>query len=114
VAATDFLLGHRLPPQVFHYAAYGSYLIWAAAPRVRVFVDPRIELYPAPLWATYHALSRGDPGWQRTLDRYRVNTLLLDRAEQPGLIQAAAADARWRQVYADAIAVIFVRTEGKP
>jgi len=110
VAATDLIMRH-CPPRLFHYAAYGSYLIWAAAPRVQVFVDPRIELYSPEVWTTYHALSRGDPGWQRTLDRYGVNTLLLDRAEQPGLIRAAGADPHWRLIYDDPVCVVFVRKE---
>jgi len=114
VAATDFLLRHRLPPQLFHYAAYGSYLIWAATPRYHVFVDPRIELYPASLWETYHALSRGAPGWQHTLDTYGVNTLLLSRQDQPGLIAAVQVSPDWQQVYADPIAVIFVRQGKQP
>ncbi|MCE5238750.1 hypothetical protein LLH23_09700 [bacterium] len=114
VAATSFLLQHHLPPQVFHSADDGSYLIWAATPQVRVFADPRIELYPARVWDAYHALSRGDAGWQRTLDAYGVNTLLLSRRQQPGLVAAAAASADWQQVYADSTSVIYVRRGTRP
>ncbi len=114
VAATRFLLQHHLPPQVFHSADDGSYLIWAATPEVRVFADPRVELYPTRLWNTYHALSRGGAGWQRTLDAYGVNTLLLSRRQQPGLVAAAAASADWQQVYADSTSVICVRRGTRP
>ena len=114
VAATSFLLQRHLPPQVFHSADDGSYLIWAATPQVRVFADPRVELYPTRLWNTYHALSRGDAGWQRTLDAYGVNTLLLSRRHQSGLVAAAAASADWQQVYADSTSVIYVRRGTRP
>jgi hypothetical protein len=109
VRATDFLLQQRLPGRVFHNMVYGSYLIWAGWPQYRVFVDPRIELYPARLWDTYYAVSRGDPGWQGHLDRFGVNTLMLSRQEQAGLIVAVASSRDWRRVYEDRMTVVFVR-----
>lgn len=111
VAATDFLLRSQLPPRVFHYDAYGSYLIWAAAPRYQVFADPRIELYPEGVWSLYHRVSRGDAGWEEGLGLCGVNTLLLSRADQPGLLAAAQRSPRWRQVYEDNVAVVLVRRE---
>ena len=111
--ATAFLLEHRLPPQVFHNMIYGSYLIWTAGPRYRVFADPRIELYPAWLWDMYHAVSRGDRGWQQALDHYGVNTLMLSRQEQPGLVAAATVSPQWRRVYEDRQTVMLVRKEAR-
>jgi hypothetical protein len=108
VAATEVLLQRRLPDNVFHDMAYGSYLIWRAAPQVRVFVDPRIELYPAATWATYHAVSRGDPDWERDLSRHGVRTAMLSRTDQAGLVQRMRMSARWRVEYEDARTLIFV------
>jgi hypothetical protein len=109
VAATEYLLKHRLPPRVFHDMAYGSYLIWAAQPQYKVFVDPRIELYPETIWEQYEALSAGERGWEESLRRRGVNTLMLDLKLQAGLVKAAAASPRWREVYRDGHTVILVR-----
>ncbi|MBU0610249.1 MAG: hypothetical protein KKI08_20360 [Armatimonadetes bacterium] len=111
VAATRYLLDHHLPPRVFHNMSYGSYLDWEAYPQYRVFLDSRIELYPASLWDAHYLITCGHPGWQRLLDEYRVNTLLLSRDEQPGLVAAAGASAAWQQVYEDRHAVVLVRKE---
>lgn len=109
-AATTYLLHAQPPAPLFHHMSYGSYLIWAAQPKYRVFVDPRIELYPARIWQVYDSISRAGPRWQEQLDGYGVNTLLLSRQEQPFLIAAATGSATWRKVYQDRITVIFVRS----
>jgi len=109
VAATQYLLDHRLPREVFHDMSYGSYLMWQAVGRYPVFLDSRIELYPPTLWDTHYATTMAQPGWQRLLDQYHVNTLMLSRVVQPRLIAAASADPAWRRVYEDHVTVILVR-----
>ena len=107
VDAVAFLKG--LPAQrAFHSEAYGSYMIWAS-PERPVFVDTRIELYPPTQWADYVALSAGRYDWQEILDRYGIDTLLLDRDKQGRLIEAAGASPSWARVYEDAQAVVLQR-----
>ena len=109
VQATQFLLNEKLPGELFHDMGYGSYLIWAAYPAYRVFVDPRIEFYSPEVWRDYVVIVNALPGWEQFLERYQVQTLLLSLAEQPELIAAAEASSHWRQVYRDGTAVIFVK-----
>jgi hypothetical protein len=109
VAATDFLLAERPPGQLFHELGFGSYLIWAAQPDYKVFVDPRIELYPKDIWEDYIIIVNALPGWEKYLDGYGVRTLMLSPERQPELIQAVENSAGWRKIYQDRAAVIFVR-----
>jgi hypothetical protein len=109
VAATQFMLDHQLPPQVFHDMAFGSYLIWNAQPDYKVFVDSRIELFPIEIWDDYLAISNGISGWEVKLDEYGVATLMLEPVKQTGLINAAAESPNWVEVYRDDQAVIFTR-----
>jgi hypothetical protein len=111
VAATEFLLAERPPEPLFHEMGYGSYLIWAAYPQYRVFVDPRIELYPLSLWLEYLAISTAQEGWEDRLQEHGINTLLLDRVEQPALTQSASRSDRWQVAYDDGRAVAFVRSD---
>jgi hypothetical protein len=109
VDATRYLLENHLPGPIFHTMSFGSYLVWAAQPDYKVFVDSRIELYPLSVWQDYIAISNAVNGWEDRLDRYGVRTLLLSPAEHSTLIQAAMVSPRWQQVYADPAAVIFVK-----
>lgn len=116
VVATEYLLAEQLPGPLFNELGFGSYLIWAAHPAYPVFVDPRLELYPAPLWRDYLLISAGAPGWQEALDRYGANTLLVSPSTQAGLVTEADRSQAWRRVYQDPGAVIFVRASlpGRP
>ncbi|MEI6502005.1 MAG: hypothetical protein WCP21_13375, partial [Armatimonadota bacterium] len=109
VAATQYLLDHRLPPRLFADMAYGSYLIWAAQPQYKVFTDPRVELYSQSVWQQYETLSAAGPGWGNLLDRRGVNTLMLDLTQQAALVAAACHSPRWREVYRDQRTAILVR-----
>ena len=92
---------------LFNDMSYGSYIIWAL-PEQMVFIDPRIELYPAELWLDYIRISAAIPGWEEQLEGYGIQTLMLSPQEQAGLIQAAQASGRWREIYSDTASVILV------
>lgn len=107
VEATRFLLREKPPGPLFHELAYGSYLIWAAAPEYRVFVDTRIELYPLAIWEDYLAITRANEDWETELAEYDVQTLMLSRINQPALIEAARQSTEWEIIYEDEQTVIF-------
>lgn len=109
VAGTNYLINHHLPAPVFNDLAFGSYLIWAGQPGYRVFVDPRLELYPWDVWRVYSAVSQADQGWEEYLRQYKVQTLFLSPSDQAGLIQAASQSKNWREVYQDTQSVLFIR-----
>lgn len=108
VEAVAFLRSLPQPRHVFHDQGYGSYMIWAS-PEVPVFIDTRIELYPPEQWSDYIALSQARYDWQAILDRYGIDTLLLQREAQQPLIEAATASPDWQRCYEDEQAMIFQR-----
>jgi hypothetical protein len=93
---------------------YGSYLVWAMGkPDARpVFVDGRIELYPAVVWEDYLSVTFVRYNWGQRLDVWGVNTLMLDRAGQPLLIEAVESSPNWEERYEDGTTVVFVRVSG--
>lgn len=107
VEATQFLLAEQPPGELFHDMGFGSYLIWATQPYYKVFVDPRIELYPREIWEEYIIIVNALPGWEDYLDRYEVGVLMLNRKSQPDLIRAAEEAGNWKLIYQDDNAVIF-------
>lgn len=109
VAAVEFMLQNELGINVFNEQGFGSYLIWAASPPYRVYVDPRLELYTLELAAEYWMISRADDGWDDTLAIRGVDTLLLSPISQSELIGAAEQSSSWQRLYADDQAVVFGR-----
>jgi hypothetical protein len=109
VAATEYLLEHHLPAPLFHEISFGSYLIWAAQPEYRVFVDSRIELYPPELWFDYIAVAGAQANWEEVLEKRGIETLMVSPTAQARLVAEARESPRWEQVYEDEAAVILRR-----
>jgi hypothetical protein len=112
VEATEVLLLQDLPPELFNEYGWGGYLIWANAhPRAQesmpVFIDGRADPYGDELIDAYQRTVSLRPGWQDTLDRYGVRTVLL--AADSALGAVLRESGRWQEVYADEVAVIWTR-----
>ncbi|MEN9935435.1 MAG: hypothetical protein RLZZ387_2014 [Chloroflexota bacterium] len=107
VGAAAHLRENPTRGRLFNDMAYGSYLIWAA-PEERVFVDPRVELFPLALWQDYIAIGEAR-GHDALLEKYNVERVLLDTRSQPLLAAALAADPAWEREYADERAEIYRR-----
>jgi hypothetical protein len=95
------------PERLFHSMAYGSYLIWAL-PQQKVFIDPRIELYPFEQWRDYIALGGGGDV-ERLIARYGFDAMLLDKEEQAGLLDTLRADGGWRLACDDEYSAYLVK-----
>ena len=107
VAATRYLCQTvEQDARVFQHQVFASYQIWAC-PRLRVFVDTRLELYPQEIWDDYLAVEQARFDWDAILRRYEIDYLFLSTFYQPHLIRAARASASWEEIYADDVAVIF-------
>lgn len=95
------------PARLFHAMSYGSYLIWAA-PEQKVFIDPRIELYPFAQWRDYINLGQGN-NVAPLLEKYAIDGALLSVREQKPLIERLSADSTWTERYRDEYTVLFTR-----
>jgi hypothetical protein len=80
-----------------------------AAPDLKVFVDPRIELFPEDVWDDYAQLRIGGYRWREALDRWDVDAVVLDTTAWP-LDAAIREDPAWRPVHDEDGAAVYVRS----
>jgi len=106
LAAAEYLKVHP-GGRLFNEMGYGSYMIWAV-PEQRVFIDPRVELYPYEQWLDYVSIGRGTRSIG-LLAEYQVDRVLLDVREQEELAQVLEADPGWAKEYEDAYSQIWFR-----
>jgi hypothetical protein len=92
VEAADYLR-ENLGGKLFNEMGYGSYLIWAL-PEQKVFIDPRVELYPFEQWEDYVHITTGTR-YNELLSNYGVDRLLIDTELQPELVQVLEKDPSW-------------------
>jgi len=93
--------------RVFAPQRWGSWLELNVA-SATVFVDSRIELYPASVWDDYTTVVSGSAGWRGVLDRYAVTAVIVS-GDEPALREELATDGGWRAAYTDGEGAIFVR-----
>lgn len=108
VAAVDYIQQNHPPREIFNSYNWGGYLLFAL-PNYPVFVDGRTDLYGDTFLTQYLQTAIGGDGWHDTLDNYGVNTVIIEK--ESGLARQLRSDAEWQEVYTDALASIFVRSE---
>lgn len=104
VKAVDYL---RSNPggMLFNEMGYGSYLIWAL-PDQKVFIDPRVELYPYSQWQDYIRITRGTR-YNELLNKYSADRILLNTTLQKELAIQLRNDPLWLLEYEDAWAQVW-------
>ncbi len=94
--------------RLFASQTLGSWLEFAL-PQDQIFVDSRIEIYPAAVWNDYQSASSAREGWQAILDRWRVEAAVLNEDQSGPLIDAMQGDGEWKLVFHDQNGYVFVR-----
>jgi len=107
VAAVEFLKKERIPGNMFDNDEFGDYIIYAAWPRYRVFIDGRLDMYGAERVKEYIKIRNTEAGWESVMKKYDMNWVIFD-APSP-LCRYLLGRSDWRLIYADKVANIFVR-----
>ena len=119
--ACAFLARPDLPERIVAYnLGQTAVCIAHAAPAHKQFMDPRLELNTQETFERYldgfRKLWRGQPEWETPLgiDYARPEetpALLIGRGILARAAEVLARDPRWRCVYTDPLAVVFVTTD---
>lgn len=116
VAAVAYIADRRLPGPLFNTYEWGDYVQWAAPADQPAFVNSHAHLVPAEIWQDYMQIAHAGEGWEYGLDRYGINTVLLDQRVRGPLIASLKRNENWRLEYEDDVAAVFVRKNliGRP
>jgi hypothetical protein len=83
-----------------------------AQPSIRVFTDPRIEIFPIDVWTDYSQVRSAGRDWPQILARWKVGAVIVERKNPPALLAAISADPAWKEVFQDRDGVLFVPAAG--
>jgi tetratricopeptide (TPR) repeat protein len=87
------------------------------SPERKPFMDPRLEVATKATFETYFwlhkAMNEGRPGWSELVERMGGPSILLDHTTAFGAEATLLADPRWRCVYFDAVASVFLTSRRK-
>jgi hypothetical protein len=114
VRAAAFVREAKLPGKLYNDVAAGGYLTWDDPIGDGVFVDGRLEVYDTPFFAEYVAAMYDQGRWDAQAEQYGIQTVILFHhwENRRRLVERLVADPAWSLVYADEVAVVFVRVRG--
>lgn len=107
VKAVEFLRRQKLEGNVFNDDEFGDYMIYAAWPTYRVFMDGRSDMYGEKFGRDYLRIANVAPGWKQTLKKYNISWVIFNT--DSALIAALKDQPDWQSVYSDPVASIFVK-----
>ena len=107
VAAVEFLKREAITGNIFNLDEFGDYMIFAAWPQYRVFIDGRSDMYGASRIKDYRKIADGQPEWQETIDKYDISWVFFDPRSPIAAI--LKSQNNWSLIYSDEVASIFVR-----
>jgi hypothetical protein len=98
--------------RIYTQDQWADYLIYRQWPQVKVFFDGRSDFYGGEIAMEYLRAMDGRPGWEKVLEKYRFDTVLVPpRAALASLLKISPG---WRLVEDDGQAVLFRRASASP
>lgn len=114
-ALTAYLREHPPQGQIMNPQWWGDYLSFAGPPNLQVFMTTNaVHVAPARVWKDYLALARGNAGYERKLDLYRINTIVVHSTLQPITDRIVRGLPDWSIVYEDDFGYVATRNHRKP
>lgn len=110
-AAVEFIRDKKIRGRMFNLFEWGGYLIWHL-PEVKTFVDGRVLRLDVYDEYDHIMISpQSPPYWKEVFDKYRID-FVLTAGVRTNLIYLLVGDPQWSPVYADEVAIIFVKNPG--
>lgn len=106
--AVAFIQQEVITGNMFNDDEFGDYIIYAAWPKYKVFIDGRTDMYGASRVKEYLTLSQAREGWERLMEKYEISWVFHTPTSILSKILLERPD--WKLVYADKVANIFVKS----
>jgi hypothetical protein len=107
VAAVKFLKMENLRGNMFNNDEFGDYLIYAASPPYKVFIDGRLDMYDTEKVKEYRKVAEVGSGWETIIEKYGIAWIFFNADSV--LSRFLQEKEEWHLIYADRVAHIFVK-----
>ena len=106
VAAVEFLKQEHISGHMFNNEEFGDYIIYAAYPQYKVFIDGRNDMYGADHVKDYISVIRLERNWKEVLEQYSIQWIFYNADSLLSRYLMERED--WHLIYADKVAHIYV------
>lgn len=110
IKLTEFLRSHSPGGQVLNPQWWGDWLAAFGPKDIKLFMTTNaVHITPRRVWQDYMSLARAEQTFEATLDRYRVNTIIVHKELQVPLARKVKYMSGWKNVYEDDLGLIMMR-----
>ncbi len=109
LALASHLVAHPPRGLIFNPMPWGHWLALHGPPGLETFVTSDTHLIPRQVWGGYLRLIEAGHEWQEILELYDIETVILDRIQQPRLAGVLRVAEGWNLIYDDNLALVFER-----
>ncbi|MFW5874812.1 MAG: hypothetical protein ACOCUC_01115, partial [bacterium] len=113
----NYIMKYDLPGPMFNDYISGGYLMWAAYPEYKVFLDPRQFPYRHEVFPDYQSIGSKYPytpeGLEKFTDKYPAKAALIHR-RYPKFIEWFQKSPEWTLAYFDRVGVVMIRKDVIP
>jgi len=106
---TQYLRENPPQGQIYNPQWWGDWLVFDGPKGLQPFVTSNIHLVPRQVWRDYMSVLMAQADWRLMLDKYAINTVVLDKAQQENLISLLRRQQNWRVAFNDEQALVFTR-----
>lgn len=110
-----FLKENQVKGPFFNNMDVGGLFIWEMYPDEKVFIDPRLEVNTADVFAQYRAAMAHPADFGALSDRYSFNAAIIWHTSQDALflVPVLYYSPDWQLIYLDPLAAVFVRNNAR-
>ncbi|WP_298859722.1 hypothetical protein [uncultured Gimesia sp.] len=111
IGAVNYLKEKKIEGQLFNSMELGDYLVWEGPAQASVFTNSHVHLLPREVWNHYLRIVNLGSDGDELLERYGVNTIVLDLPRRNNLLRRLERDGEWRVGYKDGRSVVLLRNK---
>jgi len=111
IGAVNYLKEKQIEGQLFNSMELGDYLLWDGPENAAVFAGSHVHLLPREIWNHYLRIVNLGSDGEELLERYGVNTIVLDLPRRIALLRKLERDGQWRVGYKDGRSVVLLRNK---
>ena len=111
VVAAEYLKENPPSGLVFCTYEWGDYLMWAGPEDLKVMVASHCHLVPKDVWDDYVGIVQLQSGWSAMLERYGINTVVIDEEFREAMVHRLHEDKDWKLLFRQDGQAIFERVK---
>ena len=94
---------------------WGDWLVWQGPPQMQVMATTNaVHILPPRVWKDYLHIANAQGSAEALLTRYRVNTVIVCKKLQHGLMRMISSNPNWEVTYEDEVGLVAVRRTALP